>query len=117
MKLTSIAIDRLLATVELIRKSKIDYKLKRELVDQIMKDCELIRRADMQHIVCIKHAKLIRGYASHASIYRAIPRLPVHVFKICCRDFFDRRELEALPPKADYSERKHSVKKVKVGMK
>lgn len=90
---------------------------KREVLEILLREVDLVRQEDTEALLCVRHAIEARGYAhglSHSNLYRLISResRSMKVYRICCRDYFSRRELESQPPPS-----KRSVAKVRVGMK
>lgn len=114
MKALSIPTKSLLALCNRIRTLKqLSVRDRRLVVDTILKEIDL-RERDVEHLLCVKHTKELRGYASHASIYRALSK--ARQYRVCCRDFFDRTEIEMMPPKGELSSHL-GKKRLRVGRK
>jgi len=113
MKSASINDAELLKLCDRIRQlTQLPLKERRAILEVILKEIDLVRREHHEQLVCIAHAKELRGYKNHSTIYRTTSRGNLHVYRCCCRDFFDRAELMALPVKGTT----HKKAKIKVGM-
>jgi hypothetical protein len=103
MRALSIDKKRLLLICNFIRQLKtLPVKERRSLVDALLKEVGVLQ-ADSERLLCVKHCKEARTYASHASVYRALMNAGVHRYSICCRDFFSKDEISRLPPKGELS--------------
>lgn len=110
MKAAAIDDKKLLALCLRIRQLKsLSVKERRLIVETLLKEIDLIKIDHVENLCCIHHAMELRKYKNHSSVYRTVPRNGVHIFKVCCRDFFARAELAALPVKGE-------KKRIKVGM-
>ena len=102
MRATSINNKKLLQLTRKLRGLKsISGKVKRELVDEILKECDIIRRTDIENLICLKHATQLSGYKNASSLFRLAERGRLTVYSPCHKDYaclFDRKEIEKLVP-------------------
>lgn len=114
MKSISIPKKRLLAIVQDIRSlSEVEPAERRLVIDTILKEIGVMELSH-ERLMCAKHARLARGYVDHANLYRKSAKGKLRVFHVCCKAFYERKQIESLPPKqrsGDVRERK-----VRVGM-
>ena len=82
-------------------------------VESILRAADIIQEVDVESLICIKHAKELKGYKWHSSVYWLAEKGKVRPFRVCCRDYLSRRELESLPdagPPAHLIPRKPVIK-------
>lgn len=100
MIVTSIDDKKLLQLTRKLRQLKtIPPNVKRELVDAILRECDIIRRADIENLICLKHATELAGYKHTSSLFRLAEQGRLAVFSPCHKDYaclFDRKEIEKL---------------------
>jgi hypothetical protein len=88
---------------------------RRDTLEILLKEIDILRVAHVENLLCIRHTMELRKYKNHSSVYRIVERRnDLHVFKICCRDYFSREELVKQPGIRPH--RTGTEKKVKVGM-
>ena len=110
----SIDQTKLNALIVTLRQSSLPLKERLKLIEDFLRVTDIIRQRDTsEQLVCIKHALEVTGHANHSSLYRRGPRLGIKIFRVCCRDFFDKAELETVPRNKGTRGRQ---KQVKVGM-
>jgi hypothetical protein len=66
-------------------------------VEAILRAADIIQEVDVESLICIKHAKLLKNYKWHSSVYWLAQKGKLRPFRVCCRDYLSRRELESLP--------------------
>lgn len=102
MRVTSIDDKKLLQLTRKLRSLKsIPAKVRRELVDAILKECDVVRQADIENLICLKHATELSGYKHASSLFRLAEQGKLTVYSPCHKDYaclFDREEIEKLVP-------------------
>jgi hypothetical protein len=94
------AIDekRLKQLVTAIRRTTaLSTKERLQMVEDVLRVADIISRTDVEQLVCVRHAKELKGYAFHSSVYWLAEKGKIRPYKICCREFLSRSELESLP--------------------
>lgn len=84
------------ALLELCRRikqlSSLTLTERRQVIEELLKAVDVVR-IDNELLVCPLCAAGITGYKNRSGVYRILTR-DLHTFKLCCRSYFDRRELE-----------------------
>lgn len=88
----------------IIRQAPIKDRL--AIVEDLMRELQLVAKEHTEHLVCGTHATKLRGYTDSKTIRTIASRSNLHVYRICCKDFYSRRELERMPPKTTRGPRK-----------
>jgi hypothetical protein len=98
-KSASIDEGKLKQIVLAVRRTAASMSPKQRLVavEAILRAADIIQEVDVEQLVCIRHAKELRKYRWHSSIYWLAEKGKIKPYRICCRDFLSRRELESLP--------------------
>jgi len=100
MKAAAIDDERLIEFCNRIRQlSQFSPRERRRIVEILLREVDLVRLEHTENLLCIRHTMEARGYASHSTVYKSASRGNLHVFRVCCRDFFDKEEIAALPVK------------------
>src|SRR5258708_2528929 len=113
MTSTSIDLTKLNELIQALRQSKLPPKERRKLIEEFLTVIDVIKRVDVEGLVCIKHVLDIRGWRNRSSVYRSADRLKLHHFQVCCREFFSKEEIERAPKNTGKT---GGVRKVRVGM-
>lgn len=75
----------------------IPAKLRREIVDALMKECDLVRRTDIENLICTSHALTLSGYKAKESLQSLAKRGVIHIYFPCHQgstSYYDRKEIE-----------------------
>lgn len=100
MNIAAIDQKKLKALVHQIRTlNTIPPKLRRELADEIMRQADIIKRTDFEHLMCQHHAQILSGYKSRESIVRLGRQGLITVYSPCHDGYgtlYDRREIEKI---------------------
>lgn len=64
-----------------------------------------MRQADIENLICLKHATELSGYKHASSLFRLAEQGKLTVYSPCHKDYaclFDRKEIEKLVPQRAY---------------
>ena len=83
--------------------TQLDIKVRRQLVEALLKECDVIVRTDIERLMCMPCAAKLTGM-TRAGLHRKANR-DLHIYRLCHKKerhakdkgaYLDRREVEAL---------------------